>query len=352
MLIFYFLSLILANPIDVPTQLPKFTSSRKYFIQSDPTIPYSSNLNNFGLYHNYTWTSLLNELQDFPDSKLFIIQRHGQGYHNIAPDLFTKSEWDCYWQFQSGSKGIVWEDAELTTRGIHQVESLSANINSTVDFPHPQQFYVSPLRRTLQTWQLTWKNMTNNTAMIKEFARETYGMDTESKRHNKTYTSCNFPGLAFEPGFNESDGLWGHKYRENSQQRKLRASALLNDIFTSEAKVIGLVSHSNLLSSLLEVIEHRSWSLPTGGMIPVVITRDQSETVKYQLDLPWLTFRDLCKYNNYSDPLVNRAGKNTSMESSSVESTSSSDATSSANQGAFGAPLCYNWVAYLLALAT
>ena len=66
--------------------------------------------------------------------------------------------------------------------------------------PWPVKYFTSPLRRTLQTWELTWKDLKHETPLIKELARETYGIQTESKRHNKTYIHTNWPIFEFEKG--------------------------------------------------------------------------------------------------------------------------------------------------------
>ena len=115
-------------------ELPKFTSSSKYFGQSDPDIDVSKvNVSdNFGLINKYSWKDVIDSLSD--NEKLFYIQRHGEGWHNIAPQNFSSADWDCYWQLQPGRDGVVWEDAELTPNGVQQIEKLSHQIQNHQKF--------------------------------------------------------------------------------------------------------------------------------------------------------------------------------------------------------------------------
>lgn len=278
-------------------ELPKFTSSSKYFGQSDTDIDVSKvNVSdNFGLINKYSWKDVIDSLSD--NEKLFYIQRHREGWHNIAPQNFSSADWDCYWQLQPGRDGVVWEDAELTPNGVQQIEKLSHQIQTTKNLPWPVKYFTSPLRRTLQTWELTWKDLKHETPLIKELARETYGIQTESKRHNKTYIHTNWPIFEFEKGFTEDDELWKPNKRETGQHRKYRAAALLTGIFdqtSTDDKVISLVSHSGLIGSILEVVGHRDYPIATGSLIPVIIHKKKKKTITYDLDKPDKTYADIC----------------------------------------------------------
>lgn len=84
----------------------------------------------------------------------------------------------------------------------------------------------------------------------------------------------------FEDGFNELDQLWKPNLRETSQHRKYRAASLLTEIFantTADDKVISLVTHLGLISSILDVVGHRSYTMQTGGLIPVVIHKRKTK---------------------------------------------------------------------------
>ncbi|EMG49215.1 PGA12 Phosphomutase-like protein 3 [Candida maltosa Xu316] len=295
-----FAQVILASS-DPTFTLPKFTSSDKYFGQSDPDIKVDkvNVTDNFGLESKFTWKDVIDSLSD--KEKLFFIQRHGEGWHNVAPSNFSSDDWNCYWMEQPGRDGVIWEDAELTPNGIQQIENLAKQVNDTENLPWPEKFYVSPLRRTLQTWELTWKVLNeeknvDQAPLVKEFARETYGIDSESKRHNKTYITENYPFATFEANFTELDELWKPDARERSQHRKYRAAQLLSDIFddAGDAKVISIVTHSGLIGSLLDVVGHRSYPMATGSLIPVIIHRKPKKTKTYTMDKPDKTYSDVC----------------------------------------------------------
>lgn len=285
--------------VDGHNHLPIFKTSHKYFAQSDPAVTPSdvNYTHNFGLFEEYTWDEVIESLSS--NEKLFFLQRHGQGYHNIAPGNFSRDEWKCYWSLQPGRDGVIWEDAELTPRGIRQIKNLSKQINQTVGFPQPQRFYVSPLRRTLQTWLYTWKNLAHLKPIIKELGREKYGIDSESRRHSKSYISANYEYFEFEPGFSELDVAWKPDTRENTQHVDFRAAKLLTEIFNESDesdKVISMVLHSGIIYSILNVIGHRRFPMYTGQAIPVIIHRLNTYTM-YPLDRAWLDFQTWCPRN-------------------------------------------------------
>ncbi|KAI3406724.1 hypothetical protein KGF56_000570 [Candida oxycetoniae] len=297
--------------------LPVFSSSKTYFGQSDPKIPTKDvNLTRFGLLPEYTWDQVVQSLA--PDEKLFFLQRHGQGWHNIARSYLKipYSEWQCYWSIRDGKDGIEWYDADLTPKGKEQIAHLVDQIKNTEDFPLPEKFYVSPLRRTLKTWQLTWLNFPHKTALIKEYAREIYGIDTESERHNRTYIEENFPNFDFEPGFSEEDVNWSPSKREEGQHSEFRAATLLRDIFNDaqDEKVISIVLHSGIIYSILDVVQHRIFSIPTGGIIPVIVKMEQQNKT-YPLNDAFSGFDEWCPPSLESDFKIERTrGANHTVE--------------------------------------
>jgi broad specificity phosphatase PhoE len=66
----------------------------------------------------------------------------------------------CYWSLQNGNGTVSWDDAELTPKGLQQAENAKKfwiNTRNTDKVPFPQFFFVSPLRRTLQTATITFQ---------------------------------------------------------------------------------------------------------------------------------------------------------------------------------------------------
>ncbi|KAI5961931.1 hypothetical protein KGF57_001559 [Candida theae] len=278
---------------DDSVTLPKFKSSTEYFDQSDPNVK-PSDVNygdNFGLKSNYSWADVLKQLDEH--HKLFLLVRHAQGVHQCNT---PSTDWTCYWQTIDGYDGQVWADALLTPEGISECQQLSQQINKTKDFPFPDHHYSSPLRRTLQTWEHVWKDLVKDVPTLKEFARETYGIQTESKRHSKSYIKENWDYVNFEAGFTEDDELWSNSTRETGKHRKYRAASVLSDIFEvhKNDKVIGLVSHSGLIGSILDVVGHRDYPVDNAKLLPVIIQKKKHKTKTYKLDDPDKTFEDIC----------------------------------------------------------
>lgn len=263
--------------------------------------------NDLGLKPNFNWSDVvttlaeLNQAQDGSKYKLFLLARHGEGYHNIAPDLFNTTEWTCDLQMRDGKDGLEWFDASLTAEGEAQIKELSNIYEREIakGMPLPQSFYVSPMRRTLQTFELTWSwflNLNETKPIVKEYARETYGIGTESKRHTKTFIEDNWDYVEFEKGFTEEDLLWEQDRHESHQHRNYRARVLLNDIFVNDDNhIISLTSHRGTIRSILKVIHHRKWNLNTGGMIPVIIKASHYQPFeKPKLNKPWKTLPEIC----------------------------------------------------------
>lgn len=263
---------------------------------------------NFGLKPGINWNTVMNYLQAESKShsrkavyKLFFLARHGEGYHNIAPGLYNSTDWTCKYQMEFGNKDIEWYDATLTSKGKEQILQLSEFWEDQLNehqAPEPQSYYVSPLRRTLQTFDLTWNNIikSNTVPVIKEFARETYGIGTESRRHSKQYIAENWPGMAFEWGFKERDELWESDYYETHQHRDFRARMLLNEIFANDSNtVISLTAHRGIIKSILKVIKHRKWNLKTGEVIPVLIKGYNFGPFEPpRMDRPWHRLPNYC----------------------------------------------------------
>lgn len=273
----------LRNLKDVPT---KYDVVKGLFVQTDDetdALKFDINEDNFGLKKDKSWDDVLDKLKDLNDNddgevyKLFFLARHGEGYHNIAGDGYPEKNWTCYWSIQDGNSTMEWYDALLTDNGHDQINTLSDSWKSqlyTNNAPLPQSYYVSPMRRCLQTYNYTWSSILNDTKvpLIKEFARETYGIDSQSRRHNKTYIEDFVPSYKFEDGFTQQDELWEADKNESSEHRDYRATVLFNDIFSSDSSdVISITSHSGTVSSMLKVLNHRKFSLKTGQMIPVLV---------------------------------------------------------------------------------
>jgi hypothetical protein len=70
--------------------------------------------------------------------------------------------------------------------------------------------------------------------LIVEICREEYGEHTCDKRRTRTEFHSDFPGFAFEEGFEEEDILWSPE-RETKENIEVRARLFLDRVFTNDS---------------------------------------------------------------------------------------------------------------------
>ncbi|KAL7268957.1 putative phosphoglycerate mutase pmu1 [Rhizina undulata] len=211
--------------------------------------------------------------------KVLYLARHGQGYHNVAESYYGTPLWDCYWSKQDGNGNITWADALLTPEGEQEALKANAAWKTQIEahVPLPDSFYSSPLRRAANTLLLNWRDITpkpgaNPTPIFKEKLRETIGIHTDGRRNTSSYLHATYPTFAIEPGFSETDLLWDPVLMESDSARDVRLGHALDEIFaTDDATFVSITAHSGAITSILNVLGHRSFGLQTGGMIPIVV---------------------------------------------------------------------------------
>ncbi|KAF2087678.1 phosphoglycerate mutase family protein [Saccharata proteae CBS 121410] len=216
--------------------------------------------------------------------KVLIMGRHGEGYHNVAESFYGTPAWNCYWSELDGNGTVTWADAHLTDAG--QQQALVANAFwqkalSAAKIPPPQSYYTSPLARCLATANLTFGGLELPEdrpfkPVVKELLREAIGVHTCDRRSSKTWIHDSYPDFPIEHGFAEDDPLWKADLRETTSAQVLRMTALLTDIFTHDSNTfISLTSHSGSIGAILTAIGHRTFSLVTGAVIPVLVKAER-----------------------------------------------------------------------------
>ncbi|PSS27231.1 hypothetical protein M430DRAFT_46334 [Amorphotheca resinae ATCC 22711] len=217
--------------------------------------------------------------------KVLYMGRHGEGYHNAAESYYGTPAWDCYWSTKDGNDTVTWADAHLTPAGILQAlkaNTFWAQMISTQKIPTPESYYASPLTRCLQTAFHTFSNLSLPAdrpfiPQIKELFREEIGVHTCDRRSSKSYIQQHYPTCTFEDGFAEEDPLWTPDVRETADAQDARTKTVLDDVFGNDTNTyISISSHSGEIASILRVIGHRTFSLGTGQVIPVLV---RAETV-------------------------------------------------------------------------
>lgn len=107
--------------------------------------------------------------------------------------------------------------------------------------------------------------------------REALGIHTCDRRSTKSAIHTRWPHFKFENGFAEDDPLWVSDLRESNSHLDARVKALLDDIFTTDHHTfLSFTSHSGAIGGILRVLGHITFSLQTGGVIPVLV---KAETI-------------------------------------------------------------------------
>ena len=205
----------------------------------------------------------------------------------------TKSNirpFQCYWAELNGNGTATWNDALLTDAGISQALVAHNFWQKEIDEQRihtPDNYYVSPLSRTLQTANYTFtglqmpKGSAEFKPLIKELFREGISIHTCDHRRNKTYIHDFFPEWPIEHGFSEEDQLWNGVTAETSAAQDIRSETVLDEVFfgSSEKKdeFVSVTSHSGEISSILRVVGHRTFSLNTGAVIPVLVKAEKKK---------------------------------------------------------------------------
>lgn len=191
---------------------------------------------------------------------LLFLGRHGEGFHNAAESYFGTPAWNCYWSELDGNATTTWADAQLTTTGITQAQSVNRFWNSLITkekIEPPESFYTSPLYRCLATANLTFAGLplprkNPFVPTVKELFREGISAHTCDRRSNKTFIASQFPTYKFEKGFAETDPFWTELYAEPREEQDRRSKVVLDDVFSSDKNTyISVTAHSGEIASLL-----------------------------------------------------------------------------------------------------
>ncbi|KAK4980857.1 putative phosphoglycerate mutase pmu1 [Elasticomyces elasticus] len=229
--------------------------------------------------------------------KVLFMARHGEGYHNVAESFYGTAAWDvsseshllrtalvdrsqCYWAQLDGNGTITWADAILTEDGIAQAKVANdfwAHQFTTQKMVAPQSYYTSPLTRCLQTAEITFSTLDLPqkypfVPTIKELLREGISTHTCDRRSSRLDIQRRFPSYKIEDDFALHDPLWTGIRAETPAAQDVRSKEVLEAMFATDSSTyISITSHSGEIASLLRVLGHRTFSLNTGAVIPVLV---------------------------------------------------------------------------------
>lgn len=273
-----------------------------FFKQSDPK---TDDLNfNYATDHMgrlKSWPAIISELVELnknaPDNveyKLIFLARHGNGYHNEIVTKYGLDEWNRELHKLGEFNGIKYgPDPELTELGLAQAkENHDLWENELKEgAPIPSKFYVSPLQRSCRTLQITWDGLKpeEKHPQVLEKIRETIGKNLCDKRSPKSVIDERFGKYGFETEggiVDEEDILFKTDKRETMIEQTLRIMGFLQDLFNEDCdKELGKVdkkeaeenifisttTHAGTIRAFILAINHRNYTIPTGGMLPAVV---------------------------------------------------------------------------------
>lgn len=288
----------------------KFSIVPGFFKQSAPETndaAYNSLDDHFGL-NKESWSTLIQELKKLNDNvsdpekekyKLVFCARHGQGYHNKAVEIWGLEAWDDHYSHLEGAvtpegEELRWgPDPFLTERGENQARLMNELFRKEITehgCPIPTRLYSSPFTRSAQTLTITMDGVCLHKdedpkelladerlrPLIVENLRETIGEHLCDKRSTATEFSKRLAGWGFdfEEGFSHEDIYYRDDWREPVNEQAIRANLFLQKVFgdcDNDDSVVYCASHSGEIKSLIVATGHRQYTVPTAGMIPMLI---------------------------------------------------------------------------------
>lgn len=284
-----------------------------FFKQSAPETDdatYDPLQDHLGLAEGLTWAAVVAKLSALNKAvadpsreryKLVFGARHGQGYHNKAIEIFGLEAWSEDLCHKTGTvapdgEKLVWgPDSLLTERGEQQAQLVNDAFRKEIteyECPIPTQLFSSPFTRSAQTLCITMDGICVKNEItepdrpllakkrlhpiIKEDLRETIGAHLCDKRSDRTTFEKRMKGwgFVFEDGFAHDDIYYKDDWREPIHQQAMRANSFLQDLFSdtyAADEVVYCASHSGEMKVLIAVTGHRRYTVPTAGMVPMLV---------------------------------------------------------------------------------
>ena len=206
--------------------------------------------------------------------KTLYLIRHAEGIHNVAENTVGKVQWkDCE------AKKDKYIDATLTNQGIIQATQLRQYIEKECSKIKFDCIITSPLTRAIQTANIGCSHYIGKLPFIaSELVREITGIHKCDKRSSTTKLVGKYPHVNFTMTIaSDDDPLWKKDVREPIDQIKQRALDFLKIVFTLESNNIIVVSHSQFIKCLLQLLDHPlmkqvpEYIVPHCQVIPVCV---------------------------------------------------------------------------------
>lgn len=227
-----------------------------------------------GLKEGKTWQDVYEYMTKFErlhgsKLKLVILLRHGEATHNADRARVGDERWEKEYEFLE-----KYVDAPLTQRGTAQAEEAQAVLDAEIGAGlQLERVFVSPLDRTLQTYERAFTKLREVPVNVVELARETLGVVNCDRRKFLTPKQKAHPDLDFDHVVSEEDTWWQPDHRETNDEIATRAMRFLRRVYYnySEQSVV-VVSHSGFSRGCFTALGHRYYRPYNAEFIPLLIT--------------------------------------------------------------------------------
>lgn len=247
-----------------------------YFIQGDivqpnPTPAFPPRM---GLRGGKSWSDVNALIRDSesnsPLVKLVVLLRHGEGLHNADKARAGDIVWNEELQFSPD-----YIDSPLTALGVAQSKEAATVLEEQLSSGglHIQRVIVSPLDRTLQTYEHAFANLREFPATSMEITRETLGVCPCDQRKSMRSKIAAYPHIDFASITDEEDVLWSKDRRETDEEIEARALRFLHEIYYNNPEThVVVVSHSGFSRACFRALGHRHYRPQNAEFIPLLLT--------------------------------------------------------------------------------
>ncbi|RLN54436.1 hypothetical protein BBP00_00008938 [Phytophthora kernoviae] len=187
-----------------------------------------------GLVDGKAWPDVYQFMETFEKKhvgrriKLVILLRHGEATHNATKARVGDKIWEE--EYENRPEFI---DAPLTSHGQEQADSAAVMLEKQIAKCglKLQRIFVSPLDRTLQTYDRVFARLKDIPVSVVELARETLGVVQCDRRKIMAPKQAAYPKLDFNHVASENDTWWKPDHRETNDEISERAAEFLKGVF-------------------------------------------------------------------------------------------------------------------------
>lgn len=227
-----------------------------------------------GLKSGRTWADVFAYMREFEKQhgaklKLVVLLRHGEATHNADRARVGEERWEQELEFLP-----EYIDAPLTERGREQAIEAAAVVEQETNAGLKlERVFVSPLDRTLETYDRTFAQLKSVPVTVVELARETLGVVNCDRRKFLTPKRKLYPELNFDLVVSEEDTWWRADHRETDDEIAERAQSFLRRVYDNyDEQCVAVVSHSGFSRGCFRALGHRYYRPRNAEYIPLLIT--------------------------------------------------------------------------------